>query len=149
MVGLKQRPNTAADSATGPIAEVATPDPTGVMQGGGQPLPLLPESGGGSSDWAQPRFQPGPTGAAMDMANDNNSERRLDIGNYHLDRVERFDGLRQGRWGRLWRDWLAGKQYWLVIVLVSGFVSVVAIELFTNIDLGLVPNDPHQEEPAP
>ena len=59
----------------------------------------------------------------MDMEKDNISERRLDIGNYHLDRVERFDGLRQSRWGRLWRDWLAGKQYWLVIVLVSGFVA--------------------------
>ena len=47
------------------------------------------------------------------------------------------------------RDWLASKQHWLAIVLVSGFVSVVAIELFTNIDLGLVPNDPHQEEPTP
>ena len=149
MVGLKQRPNTATDSATGPMTEVTTPDPTGALQGGGQPLPLLPESGGGSSDWAQPRFQPGLTGGAMDMTNDNISERRLDIGNYHLDRVERFDGLRQSRWSRLWRDWLAGKQYWLVIVLVSGFVSVVAIELFTNIDLGLVPNDPHQEEPTP
>ena len=84
----------------------------------------------------------------MDMANDNNSERRLDIGNYHLDRVERFDGLRQGHWSRLWRDWLAGKQYWLAIVLVSGLAILAAIELFTNIDLGLVPNDPHQEEPA-
>ena len=83
------------------------------------------------------------------MATDDNSGQRLDIGNYHLDRVERFDGLQQSRWSRLWRDWLAGKQYWLVIVLVSGFVSVVAIELFTNIDLGLVPNDPHQEEPTP
>jgi hypothetical protein len=126
MVGLKQRPNTLTDSATGPMTEVTTPDPTGALQGGGQPLPLLPESDGGSSDWAQPRFQPGLTGGAMDMANDNNSERRLDI-----------------------RNWLAGKHYWLVIVLVSGFVSVVAIELFTNIDLGLVPNDPHQEELAP
>jgi len=84
----------------------------------------------------------------MDMTNDNISGQRLDTGNYHLDRVERFDGLRQSRWGRLWRDWLAGKQYWLVIVLVSGFVSVVAIELFTNIDLGFVPNDPTQEEPT-
>ena len=83
------------------------------------------------------------------MATDDNSGQQLDIGNYNLDRVERFDGLRHGQWGRLWRDWLAGKQYWLVIVLVSGFVSVVAIELFTNIDLGLVPNDPHQEEPTP
>ena len=52
MVGLKQRPNTATDSATGPMTEVTTPDPTGALQGGGQPLPLLPESDGGSSDWA-------------------------------------------------------------------------------------------------
>jgi len=146
MVGLKQRPNTATDSATGPMTEVTTLDPTGALQGGGQPLPLLPESGGGSSD-SPP--QPGLARGAMDMATDDNSGQRLDIGNYHLDRVERFDGLRQSRWSRLWRDWLAGKQYWLVIVLVSGFVSVVAIELFTNIDLGLVPNDPHQEEPTP
>jgi len=83
----------------------------------------------------------------MDMTDDDNSERRLDIGNYHFDRVERFDGLRQGRWGRLWRDWLAGKEYWLAIVLISGVVLVAAVELFTNIDLGFVPNDPAQEEP--
>ena len=83
------------------------------------------------------------------MTDDDNSRQRLDIGNYHLDRVERFDGLLQGRWGRFWRDWLAGKQYWLVIVLVSGFVGVVAIELFTNIDLGFGPNGPDQEEHTP
>ena len=47
------------------------------------------------------------------------------------------------------RDWLASKQHWLAIVLVSGLVILVAIELFTNIDLGLVPNGPNQEEPAP
>ena len=45
------------------------------------------------------------------------------------------------------RDWLAGKQYWLAIVLVSIFAIVVTIELFTNIDLGLVPNDPQLEGP--
>ena len=84
----------------------------------------------------------------MNMANDDNSARLLDIGNYHLDRVERFDGLRHGQWGRLWRDWLAGRQYWLAIVLVSGIIAVVAIELFTNIDLGFVPNDPAREEPT-
>ena len=145
MVGLKQRRSTATDSATGSMTEVTTPDPTGVLEGGGRPLPLLPESGGGSSD-SPP--QPGLARGAMDMAKDDNSGQRLDIGNYHFDRVERFDGLRQGRWGRLWRDWLAGKQYWLAIVLVIGFVIVVAIELFTNIDLGFVPNDPAREEPT-
>src|SRR3954453_18987452 len=45
------------------------------------------------------------------------------------------------------RDWLAGKQYWLAIVLVSIFAIVVTIELFTNVDLGLVPNDPQLEGP--
>ena len=74
---------------------------------------------------------------------------RLDINNYHPDRVERFDGLRQGRWTRFWREWLAGKQYWLAIVLISGLAMVVAIEMLTNIDLGFVPNDPQQGEPAP
>ena len=83
------------------------------------------------------------------MTNDNISGQRLDTGNYHLDRVERFDGLRQSRWGRLWRDWLAGKQYWLAIVLVTGLAILAAVELFTNIDLGFVPNDPHQEESTP
>ena len=145
MVGLKQRRSTASDSATGSMAEVTTPDPTGVPQGGGRPLPLLPESGGGSSD-SPP--QPGLARGAMDMATDDNSGQQLDIGNYNLDRVERFDGLRHGQWGRLWRDWLAGRQYWLAIVLVSGIIAVVAIELFTNIDLGFVPNDPTQEEPT-
>jgi len=149
MVGLKQRSNTATDGATGPMTVVTTADPTGALEGGGRPLPLLPESGGASSDWAQPRSRPGLARGAMDMTDGNNSERRLDIGNYHLDRVERSDGRGQGRWSPLWRDWLAGKQYWLVIVLVSGFVIVVAIELFTNIDLGFVPNDPQQEELTP
>ena len=46
------------------------------------------------------------------------------------------------------RDWLASKQHWLAIVLVSGLAILVAIELFTNIDLGFVPNDPTQEEPT-
>src|SRR6478672_5721231 len=40
------------------------------------------------------------------------------------------------------RDWLAGKQHGLATVLVSGLASLAAIELFTNIDLGLVPNGP-------
>jgi len=47
------------------------------------------------------------------------------------------------------RDWLAGKQYWLAIILVSALAIVVAIELFTNIGLGLVPNGPDQEEHTP
>src|SRR3954469_878660 len=47
------------------------------------------------------------------------------------------------------RDWLANKQHWLAIVLVSGLAILAAIELFTNIDLGLVPNGPNQEEPTP
>ena len=145
MVGLKQRRSTATDGATGSMREATTPDPTEAPQGGGRPLPLSPESGGGASDSPLP---PGLARGAMVMANDDNFGQRLDIGNYNLDRVERFDGLRQGRWGRLWRDWLAGKQYWLAIVLVSGIVAVVAIELFTNIDLGFVPNDPAQEEPT-
>src|SRR4051812_49866223 len=143
MVGLKQRRSTATDSEPGSIAEVTTPDPTGALEDGGRPLPLLPESGGGSSDSPPP---PGLARGAMDISTDDNSGQRFDIGNYHLDRVERFDGLRQGRWGRVWRDWLAGKQYWLAIVLISGLAILAAIELFTNIDLGFVPNDPAQEE---
>ncbi len=47
------------------------------------------------------------------------------------------------------RDWLASKQHWLAIVLVTGLAILAALELFTNIDLGLVPNGPNQEEPAP
>ena len=47
------------------------------------------------------------------------------------------------------RDWLASKQHWLAIVLVSGLAILAAVELFTNIDLGFVPNDPHQEESTP
>ena len=43
MVGLKQRPNTLTDSATGPMTEATTPDPTGAVQGGVQPLALLSE----------------------------------------------------------------------------------------------------------
>jgi len=148
MVGLKQRRNIATDSATGPMTEVTTPEPTGAWKAVGGP-PLLPESGRGSPDWTQPRPAPDIARGAMAMTDDDNSGQRLDIGNYHLDRVERFDGLRQGRWGGPWRNWLAGKQYWLVIVLVSGFVVLVALELFTNIDLGFVPNDPHQEELTP
>ena len=54
MVGLKQRRSTATDGATGSMTEVTTPDPTGVLEGGGRPLPLLPESGGGSSDSPPP-----------------------------------------------------------------------------------------------
>jgi len=148
MVGRKQRRSTTTDGATGSMTEVTTPEPTGALEGGGRPLPLLPESGRGSPDWTQPGPEPDVARGAMAMTDDDNSGQRLDIGNYHLDRVERFDGLRQGRWGRLWRDWLAGRQYWLAIVLVSGIVAVVAIELFTNIDLGFVPNDPAQEEPT-
>ena len=34
------------------------------------------------------------------------------------------------------RDWVAGKQYWLAIVVLSGLGFVVAIEMFTSIDLG-------------
>ncbi len=47
------------------------------------------------------------------------------------------------------RDWLVSKQHWLAIVLVSGLAILAAIELFTNIDLGLVPNGPNQEETTP
>src|SRR3954464_7892763 len=103
MVGLKQRRNTATDSATGPMTEVKTPEPTGTLEGGGRPLPLLPESGRGSPHWTQPGLGADVARGAMAMTDDDNSGQRLDIGNYHLDRVERFDGLRQGRWAVLAR----------------------------------------------
>ena len=47
------------------------------------------------------------------------------------------------------RDWLAGKQYWLAILLIGGFAILSGIEMFTNIDLGLVPNGPFLPVPPP
>ena len=40
------------------------------------------------------------------------------------------------------RDLIIGKQWVAAVVLIGGLIMVTVIELFTDIDLGLVPNDP-------
>lgn len=40
------------------------------------------------------------------------------------------------------RDWFIGKQYIFALVILAIMLILVAIEMFTNIDLGFVPNGP-------
>ena len=46
MVGLKQRPNTATDSATGPMTEVTTPTPRERCKAVGSPCRFCPRAAG-------------------------------------------------------------------------------------------------------